>query len=54
VEARHPSTLVRVCCIYVVGLYSLWFSLVDRVCSWLFCLGKDILHKKVFRISPLM
>jgi hypothetical protein len=26
---------------------------VDRVCSWLFCLGKDILYKKVVGFSPL-
>jgi hypothetical protein len=47
VETRHPSALARVCCIYVVELSSLWFALVDRACSWLFCLGKDILYKKV-------
>jgi hypothetical protein len=47
VEARHPSALSRVCCIYVVGLSSLWFALVDRACSCLFCLGKDILYKNV-------
>ena len=47
VEARHPSALarVRMCCIYVVGLSSLWFSLVDRACSWLFFISKDILYK---------
>jgi hypothetical protein len=58
VEARHPSAparvCCRVCCIYVVGLFSLWFALVDRVCSWLFCLGKDILYKKVVGFSPLV
>jgi hypothetical protein len=53
-EARHPSALARVCCIYVVGLSSLWFSLVDRACSWLFCLGKDILYKKVVGNTPLV
>jgi hypothetical protein len=54
VEARHPSALARVCCIYVAGLSSLWFALVDRACSWLFCLGKDILYKKVAGFSPLV
>jgi hypothetical protein len=54
VEVRHPSTLARVCCIYVVGLSSLWFSLVDRAWSWLFCLGKDILYKKVVGFYPLV
>jgi hypothetical protein len=53
VEARHPSALARVCYIYVVGLSSLWFSLVVRVCFWLFCLGKDILYKKIVGFSPL-
>jgi nicotinamide riboside transporter PnuC len=47
VEARHPSALARVCCIYVAGLSYLWFSLVDRACSWLFCLSNDIIYKKV-------
>ena len=47
VEDRHPSALARVHCIYVVGLSSLWFCIVDRDSSWLFCLGKDILYKKV-------
>jgi hypothetical protein len=46
-EARHPSALARVCFIYVVGLSCLWFALVDIDCSWLFCLGKDIVYKKV-------
>jgi hypothetical protein len=54
VEARHPSALASVCYIYVVGLSSLWFSLVDRSCSWLFCLSKDILYKKVVGFSPLV
>jgi hypothetical protein len=54
VEARHPSTLARVCCIYVVGLYSLWFVVVDRACSWLFCISKDILYKKVVGFSPIV
>ena len=54
VEARNPSALARVCCIYVVGLSSLWFALVDGACSWLFCLGKDILYKKVVGFSPLV
>jgi hypothetical protein len=53
-EDRHPSALARVCCIYVFGLSSLWFSLVDRACSWLFCLGKDILYKKVVGNTPLV
>jgi hypothetical protein len=54
VEARHPSALARLCCIYVVGILSCWFSLVNRVISWLFCLGKDKLYKKVVVISPLV
>jgi hypothetical protein len=54
VEARHPSALARVCCIYVARLSSLWFVLVNRYCSWLFFLGKDILYKKVVGISPLV
>jgi hypothetical protein len=54
VEARHPSALARVCCIYVVGLSSLCFVLVNRYYSWLFFLGKDILYKKVVGISPLV
>jgi hypothetical protein len=45
VEARHPSALARVCCIYVAGFFVVKFALVDRACSWLFCLGKDILYK---------
>ena len=52
-ETRHPSALARVCCIYVVGLSSLWFTLVDRACSWLFFLGKDTLYKKVVGFLPL-
>jgi hypothetical protein len=54
VEARHPSALARVYCIYDARLSSLWFSLVDRVCSRLFCLDKVILYKKVAGNSPLV
>jgi hypothetical protein len=47
VEAKHPSAFARVCCIYVVGILSCWFALVNRAISWLYCIGKDILYKKV-------
>jgi hypothetical protein len=47
VEARHPSALARLCYIYIARILSCWFALVDRAISWLCCIGKDILYKKV-------
>jgi hypothetical protein len=61
VKARYSSTLARVCCSYIVGLSLVeisilicWFALVDRVGSWLYCIGKNILSKKsLLGFSPL-
>jgi hypothetical protein len=29
-----------------ISILLCWFALVDRVGSWLYCIGKDILYKK--------